>query len=201
MRAVSQLLLLAPVILALSSCALPAPEETVVKKEILSKVPLDLPHKKPGKATLLVFPPETQPTYDTVQIAYTSAPYQLAYFSRHEWAETPSQMLRPLLIRTLENLHYFRAVLTPPYASRYSHALQVQVLELTQDFTSEPAAVQLSLHLQLSDGASNRVIGTKEIRVRETMQKKNPEAGVAAANDAMAKALREVAGFVLDKIN
>jgi cholesterol transport system auxiliary component len=61
--------------------------------------------------------------------------------------------------------------------------------------------VQLSLRLQLSEGASNRVISTKEITLREPMQKKNPESGVAAANDAVAKALREIAGFLLEKIN
>jgi cholesterol transport system auxiliary component len=196
-----KLFLLAPVVLAVSNCALVPPEKAEIRKELLNTIPLDLPRKKPGTGTLLVFPPETRPAYDTLRIAYTTAPYQLAYFSRHEWAETPSQMLQPLLIKTLENLHFFRAVLTPPYAAPYSHALRVQVLDLTQDFTSEPAAVQLSLRLQLSEGASNRVISTKEITLREPMQKKNPESGVAAANDAVAKALREIAGFLLEKIN
>jgi cholesterol transport system auxiliary component len=182
-----------------SSCALLSPAKIETKKQVLNKIPPALPQQETRAITLLVFPPETKPIYDTTQMAYTIRPYQVAYFSRHEWSETPSRMLQPLLVRTLQNTHYFRAVLTPPYSGRYTYSLRTEILELTQDFTSEPATLQLSLRLQLSNDAANRVIATKEISLREPMQQRTPYAGVVAANDATAKALQKVAEFVLEK--
>jgi cholesterol transport system auxiliary component len=185
--------------LVVSGCALLAPAKVETSRDMLNKIPLELPQRKTSAATLLVFPPDTKPIYDTTQMAYTTQAYQLAYFSQHEWGGTPSQMLQPLLVKTLENTHAFNAVLTPPYPGRYRYALRTEILELTQDFTSEAATLQLSLRFQLSDGATNRVIATKEISLREPMQQKTPYAGVVAANDATAKALQELAKFVLEK--
>lgn len=186
---------------SIPGCALVSPENIEIKKEVLSKIPSDPPRRKMHAATLLVLPPESQPIYDTVQMAYTVTPYELGYFSRHEWAEPPPQMLRALLIKTLEHSHYFNAVVTPPYSTRYSYALRTEILELTQDFTTEPATLRLALHFQLIDGASNRVVATREILMREPMQQKAPEAGVVAANDAIAKALQEVVQFLSDAIH
>lgn len=165
---------------------------------VLDKMPGTLPHRDRHPVTLLVLPPDAKPAYDTTQMAYSLRPYQVAYFRHHQWAGTPSQMLQPLLLRTLETTGYFSAVLTPPYTGRYSYALQTEIVELVQDFASEAAALRLSLRLRLSDGAANRLVATREITLREPMPQKTPYAGVVAANDAMAKALQEMASFVLD---
>jgi len=186
---------------SVSSCALLSPAKIDIQKEVLSKMPLELPQQEAHAVTLLVFPPETKPIYDTTQMAYTTQAYQIAYFSQYEWGETPSQMLQPLLVKTLQNTHYFSAVLMPPYTGHYTYALRTEILELVQDFTSEPASVQLSLRLQLTDDTTHRLIGTKDISLREPMPQKTPYAGVVAANDATAKALQEVASFVLKNMH
>lgn len=180
-------------------CALlqPAPAET--RKEVLHKMPAELPRRASNGAVLVVFPPQARPIYDTTQIAYTSRPYEIAFFSQHEWAETPAQMLQPLLVRTLQDTHFFSAVLAPPYPRHYSYALRTEIRELIADFSSEPAAMQLSLQFQLSDGATGRIVAVKQVTIREPMQQKTPQGGVVAANEATAKALLELARFVLDK--
>jgi cholesterol transport system auxiliary component len=191
------------VMLAMAGCTVLSPVDIETTKALITKLPPDLaprlPQLKTRAATLLVLPPETRPIYDTTQMAYTVRPYQIDYFSRNEWGATPSQMLQPLLVQTLENSHAFSAVLVPPYSGSYNYVLRTEILELTQDFTSEPAALQLTLRFQLNNGTSNRLIASKEISLREPMQQKTPHAGVVAANDAVAKALREAASFVLDK--
>jgi cholesterol transport system auxiliary component len=183
-----------------SGCTLLSPANLDTKKEMLDQMPAGLPQRETHAATLLVLPPETKPVYDTTQMAYTTRPYQINYFGYHEWGATPSEMLQPLLVKTLENTRYFSAVLTPPYSGSYTYLLRTEILELTQDFTSEPAVLQLSLRFQLNDGAANRVIATREISLHEPMQQKTPYAGVVAANNALAKALQELAGFVLEKV-
>ena len=189
-------------VLALSlvpGCALLSPPAAQARKEVLNRMPSEVPQRASHGAVLLVFPPQTRPIYDTTQMAYTTRPYEIAYFSQHEWAETPAQMLQPLLVRTLQDTRFFGAVLAPPYPGRYSYALRTEIRELIADFTAEPATVQLSLRLQLSEGATGRIVAIKELSIREPMQQKTPYAGVVAANEAAAKALLELARFVLDK--
>jgi cholesterol transport system auxiliary component len=90
-------------------------------------------------------------------------------------------------------------VLTPPPVGRVSYTLRSEIVELLQDFTTQPATLRLGLHIELADDAAGRVIASKDIALREPMRQAAPEAGVAAANEALAKALQEVARFVLDK--
>jgi len=186
--------------LAVTSCALlSSPPKVVVEKAVLTEVPHELPQRANRGDTVLVFPPKTTPLYDTTQMAYSTQPHQVAYFSEREWAETPSQMLYPLVVRTLENTHAFRAVLTAPFPEHYTYALRTEILDLVQDFTSDSASLVLSLRVQLTDYRAKTVIATKEVSVREPMRQRNSYAGVLAANVATAKALQQMAQYVLQE--
>ena len=184
--------------LAVTGCALlSAAPKASVQKAVLTEVPQELPRHTSGGDTVLVFPPKSAPLYDTTQMAYSTQSHEVAYFSEREWAEKPSQMLYPLLVRTLENTHAFRAVLTEPFPGHYTYALRTEVLDLIQDFTSDSANLVLSLRFQLTDYGAKTVVSTKEISVREPMRERNSYAGVTAANEATAKALQQMAEYVL----
>jgi len=163
----------------------------------LTEVPHDLPQRTGRGDTVLVFRPKSTPFYDTTQMAYRTQPYEVAYFAEREWADRPSHMLYPLVVWTLENTHAFRAVLTEPIAARYTYALRMEILELIQDFSPNSATLLLSLRFQLTDYGAKRVIATKEVSVREPMRERNSYAGVLAANEATAKALQQMAQYVL----
>lgn len=183
---------------SLAACALLSAPESATVSAVLDKVPETVPHRDARQVTLLVLPPQAKPAYDTTQMAYSPRAYEVAYFRHYQWAETPSQMLQPLLVRTLEATGYFSAILTAPYSGRYSYALRSEIIEFTQDFTSQPPMLRLSLRLALSAQAAERPVVTTQISLREPLQEKTPYAGVVAANDAMAKALQDVARFVLE---
>ena len=187
-----------------SGCALFSPVRIDTKKNVLNNVPLDLPSENarsapPRSATLLVLIPETAPVYATTQMAYTTRAYQIAYFGQNEWAETPSQMIQPLIVKTLQNTHYFSEILSPPSVGRHTFSLRIEIQELMQDFTSTPAMLQLTMRFYLIREETNQVIGTNELSMREPMSERNPYAGVVAANEALAKLLRELAKFVVEK--
>jgi cholesterol transport system auxiliary component len=187
------------VLALVSGCALLAPAPAPATKQLLNKMPAGVPQRASQGAVLLVFPPRAEALIDTTQMAYASRPYQIAYFNEHEWAATPAQMLHPLLVRTMQDTRFFSAVLAPPHPGRYDYALRTEIGELVADFGSQPPAMQLSLRFHLSDDANRRVIASKDISIRETMQAMTPVAGVAAANEATAKALLELASFVLEQ--
>ena len=182
----------------LSSCGLFSPVKMEIQKYVINKIPSDLPNAKSRAASLSVLVPETNPIYGTAQMAYTMQPYQIAYFSQNEWGETPSQMIQPLIVQTIQNTHCFSVVLSQPHFGRHTYALRTEILELKQDFTSDPATLDLSMRFQVSREATNQIIATKEISVREPMREKTPYAGVVAANDATAKLLQELARFIVE---
>jgi cholesterol transport system auxiliary component len=191
-------LLAASCVLMLSSCTLFSPVSVEIRKEVLSQLPVQLPHAKARSASVLVLAPTTSAVYDTTQMAYAVQPYQVAYFSQNEWAETPARMIHPLLLRTLQGTDAFSAVLAPPTMGRFTYALQTQIFELRQDFTSQPAALQLTLRFELTRGAASEVVASKDISLREPMRERTPYAGAVAANRAVANALQQLAVFVLE---
>ena len=184
----------------ITGCTLFSPVENTMRVEVIDKLPLELPQRETHAATLLILPPNSNPVYDTIRIAYRTTPHRVDYFSRHEWGATPAQMLQPLLARTMESTGYFNAVVAPPYFGPYRYALRTEIVDLTQDFTSTPATLHLALRAQLVDGASNQIIASTGITLHEPMQQQTPYAGVVAANDATAQALRQIAGFILENL-
>ncbi|HEU5296457.1 MAG TPA: ABC-type transport auxiliary lipoprotein family protein [Burkholderiaceae bacterium] len=184
----------------LSACTLftaPPPE---ARRGMLTEVPSEVPRSElPASAspTLLILAPRTQRAYDTTQMAYTLRDHEIAYYRDHEWGATPAEMMQPLLVSTLERTHRFAAVLSVPYGGRSTYVLQTQIDELVQDFTLPTVAVRIAMHLQLTNSVSRRAV-SKEIVVTEPMAQRSAEAGIAAANRATVKTLREVAQFVID---
>lgn len=190
--------LLIPFVLPACTLFTAPPPEAL--RGMLTEVPSEAPRREgsvPASATLLIVTPRTQRAYDTTQMAYTVRDHEIAYYRDHEWGATPSEMMQPLLISTLERTHRFAAVLAVPYGGRSTYVLQTQIGEVVQDFTQPTVAVRIAMHLQLTNTVSRRVV-SKEIVVTEPMSQRSPQAGIAAANRAAGKALREVAQFVLD---
>lgn len=190
--------MMAGLCVAIQGCAFLSPPKVDIEKSVLNQLPTAVPHREPGRGTILVFPPAAIPVYDTVLMAYRTKPREIAYFSRRQWGATPSQMIQPLLVATLEQTHSFRVVLVPPYTGPYTYSLRTEVLDLIQDFTPKSATLVLSLRLQLAGYGASRVIATRDISVRETMLQRNSRAGGVAANEATAKALQQMAEFVLE---
>jgi cholesterol transport system auxiliary component len=182
-----------------SGCTLFSPVNLDMTRNVLTNIPLDLPIERTHSVTLLVLVPETAPAYSTIRMAYSTQPYQIAYFTKNEWAETPSQMIQPLIVQTLQNTHYFSEVLSPPYFGHITLGLRIEILEFKQDFTSEPAMLRLAMRISLSRNATSQVVATKELSVNQPMSDRNPSSGVVAANEALSTLLRELAKFVVDK--
>jgi cholesterol transport system auxiliary component len=183
--------------LSISGCALLfSPRQITVEKAVIDETPRDVPQRATREDTILVFAPKTAPLYDTTQMAYSTQPHQMAYFSEREWGETPSQMLFPLIVKTLGDSHAFHAVLTEPCSGRCRYALRTEVLQLIQEFTPDSAVLVLALRFQLTD-SETRIASTEEVSVREPMSARNSAAGVLAANEATGRALQQMVQYVL----
>lgn len=201
MNNLSKAFLIMQIGLILSGCSFMSPVKIEPsKKYTLDEMPSCFPSQQPHASTLLVLEPETRPIYNTTQMAYTIQPHQVAFFSYNEWTETPSQMFHPLIVKTLQNMYYFHAIVTPPYTGSYDYVLSTQILQLEQDFTVSPAIVRLILRSQLSDGNTSQVVATQEMSVQEPLVQNTPYGGVLAANHATAKMMEKIAEFTISNI-
>lgn len=183
-------------LIGLSSCSFLSPVAvTPPQKHMITQTPEQMSATKHPRGVLLVSFPETQPLFNTTKMAYTNSRYAVAYFSQHEWAETPAQMLQPLLVKTLEGSHAFRAVVTPPYSAQFDYSLQTQIISLQQNFLQKPAMLNLVVRAQLLKNSSNRLLASKVFSISEPMPSESPEGGVYAANQAAARLLKKITIF------
>jgi len=162
---------------------------------MLYRTPDALPKKHKHPVSLMVQMPYAVPVYDTTQMAYTTLPYKISYFSQNSWAETPSQMIEPLIVQTLQKAHYFKNVVSAPYVGHYDYLLSTTILMLEQDFLYEPSVVRFKMRAQLSNAATSRVVATKEFSVTQPVRLNSPYGGVLAANAAVSKVLSQLAVF------
>ena len=171
-----------------------------VKRECLytlNTVPSCQCAKKPTCKTLIVLPIITAPPYNTALMAYTRRPFQVAYYVNTRWAATPSQMLLPLLVKTLQSAHYFHAVVMPPFVGEYEYVLTTTVLKLEHNFIPCRPEGVVMIRAQLSNALTNQVIATREFLAAEPIFRCPPYGGVIAQNKATAIVLSQISDFVV----
>lgn len=163
---------------------------------VIKSTPAISASKRKNNAVILVLQPNTVPMYDTRSMAYSNAPFKVSYYAKNRWAETPSNMLSPLLTKTLQKTHHFKAVVNSPYSGSYHYLLSTEITELLQDYNDcNSPVLKFGLRAQLSNGAG-RIISVKEFSSTVPMRAKNPYAGVLAANEAVEEVLGQLAKWV-----
>nr|WP_316641062.1 ABC-type transport auxiliary lipoprotein family protein [uncultured Roseateles sp.] len=152
-------------------------------------------HAAASDSTLIISTPRAAAGFDTRHIVYQRQPHQLDYFAQSQWADTPAQMLAPLLLRTLERGGVFRAVLAAPAAAQGDYRLDTELIRLQQDFATAPSRVRLTLRAVLVNTATRRAVAAREFDVSLPAPSDDAYGGVLAANQAAQQLLGELAAF------
>lgn len=145
--------------------------------------------------TLIVSTPRAAAGFDTRHIVYQRQAHQLDYFAQSQWADTPAQMLAPMLLRALERGGAFRAVLAAPAAAAGDYRLDTELIRLQQDFSATPSRVRLTLRAVLVDTATRRAMAAREFDLSLPAPSEDTYGGVRAANQAAQQLLSELAAF------
>jgi cholesterol transport system auxiliary component len=164
---------------------------------LINAAPHPLAQKRNHHLILLVNTPDGNSVYNTTAIAYTTHPYQIGYFVKSVWAETPTQMLQPLITQTLQRTHYFRLVGSSASVSQYSYILNTHLVKLVQDFSRTPHLLHFSLRAELINAGSSQVIASKEFSVDELIACDDTYSGVVATNRAVARVMSQLARFTV----
>ncbi|MGZ8269654.1 MAG: ABC-type transport auxiliary lipoprotein family protein [Methylophilus sp.] len=135
--------------------------------------------------TLVVNRPKASAGSDTRRMMYTRSQYQLEYFARSEWVDTPSHMLQPLIVSAIEKTHSFSAVVPKLPAAKTDLRLESEMLSLLQDFNTKPSTVRFTLRATIINNATGQVVALRQFDERENAMSDDPIGGVKSANKAV----------------
>jgi cholesterol transport system auxiliary component len=156
------------------------------------------PRKPPARGLLLlVSPTKAWPGYDTVRIAYVKEPLRLDYYAKNEWADRPSRMLEPLLIKALEASGQFGAVVSAANGVPVDLRLDTEIIHLHQTFLTQPSQGRLALRAQLIDVSHDRILGTQTFEAAVPAVSDDPYGGVKALNQAVDQILGDIMTFCI----
>ena len=154
------------------------------------------PQAKSGAGVLVVNVPQAQPGFESSGMAYIQRPYEISYYATHQWAETPSRMLQPLLVRTFERTGVWRAVMAMPTSVRGDDRLDVDQVVIVQEFLQRPSRVLVSLRAQLILLPSYQVIGVRRFEASEAAPTDDAYGGAMAANRALQVLLKDLGDWL-----
>jgi len=144
---------------------------------------------------LIVTTPRAHGGYDTTGIAYMQQTYDLRYYARSHWADTPARMLAPLIADAVQATGQFQALYATPGSVSADLRLDTELIRLQQDFRRQPGEVRITLQAWLIDLKSNGVIATRQLDSVVATQTDDAYGGVIAANQAAGQLLDELARF------
>ncbi|MBS0358483.1 MAG: membrane integrity-associated transporter subunit PqiC [Proteobacteria bacterium] len=189
-------LILIGISMLLSACSLQPVHVPSVSTYTLNSVSeLKFSHARTHES-MLVSIPTASPAYQSSRMIYVEKPYELKSFANHRWVAAPSDMLLPLLVRSIQNTGRFHAVVSAPFVGLTDLRLDTQVLMLQQNFIQKPSQVDLTVRAELVNNKTNTVIKSQIFSATVSAPSNNPYGGVVAANQATRQVLEEIAKFV-----
>jgi len=156
--------------------------------------------RHPKHYALWVTAPEAVAGYQTEQMLYVDKPYELGSFVKNSWTSAPGEMIYPLMVQSLQQTGFFRAVMSSAYSQGADYRLDTQVLSLNQNFLRKPSFIELSVKVVLTRVADNKVLTSRIFTQQVPCPADTPYGGVIAANAATRQFTAEMSKFVVSRI-
>lgn len=152
----------------------------------------------PTRLVLMVSDPVSVAGFDTVNMAYVEDLYRLNYFSQNRWVDTPSNMLKALMVNALQDTEHFKAVVGSPFSGVTDYYLDTTIVKLQQIFIDTKSNEQFVVRAQLINNSNRNVVAVRTFTLSEPAPFNTPYGGVIAANLAVREYLEQLAQFVVD---
>lgn len=177
-----------------TACVLPRSEENPIRTFVLMNGQADgdvSPRlaQRGGQGLLVVGVPHAAPGFEQPRIAYLRQPSEVNYYATHVWADTPSRMVLPLVVRSLETSGLWRVVVAMPTGISGDYQLDLSDLLVQQEFLQQPSRSRVQVRAHLVDVKAQRVLGARNFDALEPAPTEDAYGGVLAADRAMARVL------------
>ncbi len=143
--------------------------------------------------------PLPAPGFATARMLYQRSPYRNEAFAYAEWVDTLPSMLRSALVDALDEVGRFEMVVAAPSPETPQYRLESRDLMVVQRFDGTDSEVLISVRVRLVDVANRSLLGASRFEVTVPADP-DPVGGVAAANEALADLLGQIARYVLAQL-
>jgi cholesterol transport system auxiliary component len=183
----------------LASCSLlPEPKPVELDRYLLEYTPASVRSAAADAPVLMVGIPVAHGAIDSSRIAYMPKQYGLRYYLHSRWADTPANMLAPLLADAISATGRFQILNASAGREIADLRLETVLTRFYQDFTVQPSVMHVTLRAQLVDLHDQQLIATRVFDIREPAETDDTYGGVQAANRASAALLQQLAQFCVD---
>lgn len=145
--------------------------------------------------TLLVSRPEPSAGYGTARMAYLEPDYRFDYFADHQWIDSPSAMLEPLLVQALGSTPALGTVSSDGRGISADLRLDSVIEAFYQDFRTRPSRVRVALRVRLVDLRDGRILAARLLEDSAPAPTDTAPGGVQAINRVLSRLLPQVADF------
>lgn len=150
-----------------------------------------------GKKVLMLGLGQAAPGFRSEKMVYQQGDYQLKHYALHRWVASPVSLITPIFSDALSASNVFKAVVNAPlFAGKVDVQVNVELLALEQIFHGNTSVERLALQVVIVDMRRNQLIATRRFETAVPAEP-NPEAGVAAANQALAELIPQMVNFVV----
>ena len=109
--------------------------------------------------TLLLQTMLSDPGYQTSDMIYISRPHQLESFAYHQWVAPPSQLILPVIMRSLQDKKHFHAVVMTPSTNVSDFVLATRLLYLNENLINpKRPVVACAIDVAVIDVSTGRVV-------------------------------------------
>lgn len=160
-----------------------------------------LPDTAPGKTplrlplTLVVAQADSNPFYNSTQIAYSRSDIARAYYQFAAWTERPAKRVTTLASTKLRTSGHFAQVASQTDGIIGDLELNLRLEELYHDATSTPQQGRISLTAVLIDLRNRQLVARKTFAAGAEVQVSDATNAVRAISRATDQALNELVGW------
>ncbi|GEM_PF-3579519 len=104
--------------------------------------------------------PTAEPGFATRRMTYRDEQGLIHYYAHHQWLAEPAQMIALHAHQSLEQAKMVTQVVTSSHSAALSDVeLELHLLYLYQDFTTQPSTLRLGLKVRLIDKKTRHILG------------------------------------------
>lgn len=112
------------------------------------------------------------PAFETRQIANRSQSHQITYYSSHEWAVRPAEVLTNMLVDFMERKGMFKRVATRYWKVSPAYKIETTIYQLEVVNEDKGLSAHLKLEFRLVDGNTQEVITKHQMDQYKSMEEK-----------------------------
>ena len=183
--------------LLLSGCSILQPVSPTVLKEYRLEAASIVKSmlSSPSAVSVEMSTIRAAPELDGRHMLYVQHPYQIEHYQQSEWQQRPASMLTPLVVAALEASGLFQVVLQSPNPINVTYRLDLELVQLEQEFTTHPSMIHLGLRVYLTENKFHTIVAWQEFNVTQAAPTEDAYGGVIASRLATTEVLRQLVEF------